>query len=115
MAVPPRYIDILSDSSGTTAERVVRAALLQFPGAGVEVRHHPRVRTKERARPILEMVSADRSLLIFTVVSPELAAFIHQQTSAQHIASIDVIGGVIGKLETYLEENRSTAPSRPCP
>ena len=28
----PRYIDILSDSTGETAEKVVRASLLQFPG-----------------------------------------------------------------------------------
>ncbi|HHH28667.1 MAG TPA: kinase/pyrophosphorylase [Polyangiaceae bacterium] len=115
MATPPRYIDILSDSSGATAERVVRAALLQFPGAGVEIRHHPRVRTKERAQPILDQVAADRSLLIFTVVSPELSAFIHQQTSAQHIDAIDVIGGVIGKLETYLEKRPINSPESSLP
>jgi regulator of PEP synthase PpsR (kinase-PPPase family) len=93
----------------------VRAALLQFPGADVEVRRHPRVRTKERVRPILDQVSADQSLLIFTVVSPELASFIHQQTSAQHIAAIDVIGGVIGKLETYLEKKPINSPESSLP
>ena len=42
----PRYIDVLSDSTGETAEKVVRAALLQFPQAGAQIRLHTRVRTQ---------------------------------------------------------------------
>ena len=40
-----RYIDVLSDSTGETAEKVVRAALLQFPQAGALIRLHTRVRS----------------------------------------------------------------------
>ena len=48
-----RFIDVVSDSTGETAEKVVRAALLQFPQAGAVIRLHTRVRTKEIARAIL--------------------------------------------------------------
>jgi hypothetical protein len=39
---------------------------------------------------------------VFSVVSPELSQFIHAMTAELHIDSIDVIGAVIGRLETYL-------------
>lgn len=99
----PRYIDVISDSTGETGERVVRAALLQYPDAKIELRRHPRVRTKQRAEPILQRASADRSLLVFSVVSPELSNYIRRTTVALRIEAIDVIGSVIGRLETYLE------------
>ena len=97
-----RFIDVLSDSTGETAERVVRAALLQFPQPEIELRRHVRVRTKERAAPILERIAEDKSLLVFSVVSPELSQFIYSQTAALGIDAVDVIGGVIGRLESYL-------------
>ncbi len=99
----PRYIDVLSDSTGETAERVVRAALLQFPQAEVEIRRHLRVRTAERVEPILRQVASERALLVFSVVSPLLSLFIHRMTAELHIEAIDVIGSVIGKLTGFLE------------
>ena len=48
---------MLSDSTGETAEKVVRAALLQFPKGGARVRLHTRIRTKEAAIPLLERVA----------------------------------------------------------
>lgn len=110
-----RYIDVLSDSTGETAERVLRAALLQFPRGDVELRRHARVRTKERLEPILRQVAADRSLLIFSVVSPELSSYVHQQTVALGIEAIDVIGGVIGKLQGYLGDEPIQRPGATLP
>ena len=72
-----KLIDVLSDSTGETAEKVVRAAMLQFPHSGAQIRLHTRVRTKEAARPILERAAREGALVVFTVVSPELREFIH--------------------------------------
>jgi regulator of PEP synthase PpsR (kinase-PPPase family) len=106
----PRFIDVLSDSTGETAERVMRAALLQFPQSGVEIRRHVRVRTKKRAEPILRGAAADGALLVFSVVSPELSQFIHQQILDLGIEAIDVIGSVIDRLESYLERKAINRP-----
>lgn len=100
----PRYIDVLSDSTGATAERVLRAALLQFPQTEVEIRHHVRVRTRDRAEPILRQAAADHALLVFSVVSPELSEFIHRKSAELRIDAVDVIGSVIRRLETFLDE-----------
>src|SRR3954463_6421678 len=107
----PRYIDVLSDSTGETAEKVVRAALLQFPQAGAQIRLHTRVRTKEVARPVLERAAREGALLVFTVVSPELREFVHGVTAELKIEAIDVIGALIGKLGTFLDREPINLPS----
>jgi len=63
-----RWIDVLSDSTGETAEKVVRAAMLQFPHSGAQVRLHTRIRTPDQARPILERAAREAALVVFTHV-----------------------------------------------
>src|SRR6478609_3411977 len=115
MAEQPRFIDVLSDSTGETAEKVVRAALLQFPQAGAQIRLHTRVRTKEVARPVLERAAREGALLVFTVVSPELREFVHGATAELKIEAIDVIGSLIGKLGTFLDREPINLPSAMLP
>jgi len=106
-----RHIDVLSDSTGETAEKVVRAALLQFPQNRAAIRLHTRVRTKEVARPILERAAREKALVVFTVVAPELREFIHQMTAELHIEALDVIGSLIGKLATFLDREPLNTPT----
>src|ERR1700733_11946121 len=107
----PRYIDVLSDSTGETAEKVVRAALLQFPQASAQIRLHTRVRTKEVARPVVERSAREGALLVFTVVSPELREFVHALTAELKIEAIDVIGALIGTLGPFPEREPINLPS----
>jgi regulator of PEP synthase PpsR (kinase-PPPase family) len=110
-----RYIDVLSDSTGETAERVVRAALLQFPRAPADVRLHPRLRSKEAVRPRLEQAAKDGALVVFTFVGPELREYVHQMTAELRLEAIDVIGSMIGKLGTYLDREPINVPSAMLP
>lgn len=110
-----RYIDVLSDSTGETAEKVVRAALLQFPQAGAQIRLHTRVRTKEAARPVLERAAREGALVVFTVVSPELRELMHSMTAELKIEAMDVIGSLIGKLGTFLDREPINLPSAMLP
>src|SRR5215831_15813595 len=106
-----RRIDVLSDSTGETAEKVVRAAMLQFPHSGAAIRLHTRVRTKEAARPVLERAAQERSLVVFTVVSPELREYIHASSYELKVESLDLIGSLIGKLATFLDRQPINMPS----
>jgi regulator of PEP synthase PpsR (kinase-PPPase family) len=110
-----RRIDILSDSTGETAEKVVRAAMLQFPQSGVAVRLHTRLRVPEAVRPILENAANDGALVVFTVVSPELREYIHALSFELKLEAIDVIGALIGKLAVYLERQPINMPSGTLP
>jgi regulator of PEP synthase PpsR (kinase-PPPase family) len=111
----PRRIDILSDSTGETAEKVVRAAMLQFPHSGVHVRLHPRVRTRETIRPILESAAKDNALVVFTVVAPELREYIHAAGYELKVEVLDLIGSLIGKLTTFLDKQPLNMPSGKLP
>ena len=106
-----RFIDVISDSTGETAEKVVRAALLQFPQPGIAIRLHTRVRSGESVMPILERASREGSLVVFTVVSPELRELIHNRSQELRIDAIDVIGSLIGKLSHVLERQPLNTPS----
>jgi regulator of PEP synthase PpsR (kinase-PPPase family) len=115
MDAHPRYIDIVSDSTGETAEKVVRAALLQFPGSGVQIRLHTRVRNAESARSILQQCAADRALVLFTVVSPELREAIHQYSYELRIDAVDLIGSLIAKIGSFLDQQPINLPSAMLP
>lgn len=106
----PRVIHVLSDSTGATAERVVRAALLQFPQAVVDIQLHVRVRTRERADPILKQIAEEGALLVFSVVSPELSDHLHRRTAELHIEAVDVIGSMIGRLGVFLDQKPVQRP-----
>jgi regulator of PEP synthase PpsR (kinase-PPPase family) len=111
----PKRIDVLSDSTGETAEKVVRAAMLQFPHSGAQIRVHTRVRTKEAARPVLELAAREGSLVVFTVVSPELREFIHASSYELRIEALDLIGSLIGKLSAFLDRQPINTPSAMLP
>jgi hypothetical protein len=106
-----QFIDVVSDSTGETAEKVVRAALLQFPHAGAAIRLHTRIRSEDGVRPILERAAREGSLVVFTVVSPELREFIHSLSYELKVDALDVIGSLIGKLSAFLDREPINTPS----
>ena len=110
-----KRIDVLSDSTGETAEKVVRAAMLQFPHSGAHIRVHTRVRTKEAVRPLLERAASEGALVVFTVVSPELREYIHASSYELKIEALDLIGSLIGKLSTFLDRQPINMPSAMLP
>jgi regulator of PEP synthase PpsR (kinase-PPPase family) len=110
-----KRIDVLSDSTGETAEKVVRAAMLQFPHSGAHIRVHTRVRTKEAVRPLLERAAAEGALIVFTVVSPELREYIHAASYELKVEALDLIGSLIGKLSTFLDRQPINMPSAMLP
>jgi regulator of PEP synthase PpsR (kinase-PPPase family) len=69
----PYIVFAVSDGTGTTAERVTRAALTQFP-QDVEVRRIGEVRTVEQVREVVQVAAQARALIVHTLVSPDLRA-----------------------------------------
>jgi regulator of PEP synthase PpsR (kinase-PPPase family) len=105
-------IFVVSDSTGETAERVVRAALLQFPDRRVRVRLFTRVRDQEAVAEVLKKAGEAGAMVVFTLVSPDLREFFHEMAAQEHVETVDVIGALIHKVANYLEAtplNRPTA------
>lgn len=105
-------IFVVSDSTGETAERVVRAALLQFPEQRVRIRLFTRVRDPDAVKEVLEKAGSANAMVVFTLVDPDLREHFHQIAAEQRVEAVDVIGQLIHKVGTYLDMqplNRPTA------
>lgn len=105
-------IFVVSDSTGETAERVVRAALLQFPEQRVRIRLFTRVRDPDAVKEVLEKATEAGAMIVFTLVSPDLREYFHELAAQARVEAVDVIGQLIHKVGTYLDMtplNRPTA------
>ncbi len=98
-----KIIFVVSDSTGETAERVVRAALLQFPSQRVRVRLFTRVRDKEAIQDCLTKAREAQAMVVFTIVRPELREAFHEIARQNLVEAVDVIGSLIHKVGGFLE------------
>src|SRR5512146_759813 len=98
---PMKTVMIISDATGETAERMVRAATLQF-SEPVQIRLFSRVRLESELEQILEKAAELKALVVFTVVNPEERDLISRLVEKHNIETVDLIGALIAKLALYL-------------
>ena len=70
-AVAPKVLYVLSDATAETAERVLRAALIQFREARPQIRIFSLLRKDEQIEDALKQALHDRALVVYTIVNPE--------------------------------------------
>lgn len=92
----------VSDGTGGTAERAVRAALTQFPQE-VEVHRVGEVRTAEQVREIVRAAARTESLVVHTLVTAELRQAMFDEGRRRHVHTLDVMGPLLERLSDQLE------------
>jgi regulator of PEP synthase PpsR (kinase-PPPase family) len=100
---------VISDATGETAEKVVRAALLQFP-TPCEVQVFSRVRLESEVEKIVERAAELRALVVFTVVDTAERELVWQLCQRHGVEAIDLIGGLMAKLTSYLGSSAKGVP-----
>ncbi len=110
-----RTIFVVSDSTGETAERVVRASLLQFPSHKVRLRLFTRVRDRDAVADVLQKAGEAGALVVFTLVSPEQREVFHALARQHDVEAGDVIGAIIAKVGTFLDASPINIPSASMP
>jgi regulator of PEP synthase PpsR (kinase-PPPase family) len=60
---------IISDSTGTTAEMVMRAALVQFKEIKPTLKRYPYIKTREQIDSILKKVQERRGIVFYYLVT----------------------------------------------
>lgn len=108
-------IYVVSDSTGETAERVTRAALLQFPEHRVRLKLERRVRDRRELTAILESAAAQGAMVVFTLVRPELRDHFNGQAAKLGVRHVDVIATLIGQVALYLESEPVNIPTAEMP
>jgi regulator of PEP synthase PpsR (kinase-PPPase family) len=68
---------VISDSIGETAERVARAAASQFRGQAFDFKRVPYAVSKDSLDEVIAEASSARSLIVHTLVCPELREYLN--------------------------------------
>ena len=105
-----KTVMIISDSTGETAERMVRAATMQFEGVPVTVRTYSRVRLESECEEIIAKAAELHALVVFTVVGAEERDLIAKLVERYNVESVDLIGALIGKLAAFLSKSPAGVP-----
>ncbi len=103
-----RLIGVISDASGLTAERVVKATMVQFDHIPYELKLMPNVQTIEQVHDAVAMVKKQKGFLAFTLVSPVLRNETIARANEAGVETVDLIGPLLDTLSTFL----SAAPAR---
>jgi regulator of PEP synthase PpsR (kinase-PPPase family) len=93
---------VVSDATGGTAERVVRAALVQFEEAPVTVLRRTNVRTAEQVQSIVEEAAGESSVLLHTLVSDKLRRLMLSESRTHGVDALDMLGPVLERLAGHL-------------
>ena len=104
------HVFAISDATGTTAERVVQAALTQFEGAEVEITRHGGVRTATQVRKIMQKAAEKKGFVVHTLVSAELRRLVLREGRRQGVETIDLMGPLLARLTSVLAKTPLAEP-----
>lgn len=89
---------VVSDSVGETAELVVKAAVSQFSGSGVELRRIPYVEDKGTIEEVVCLAAQAKALIAFTLVVPEMKDYLLIRAAEENVETVDIIGPMLQKV-----------------
>lgn len=101
-ATPGKTVYVVSDATGTTATRVVRAALAQFKYTRVALKIIPEVQTVEQIRQVIHKAKKRQALIAYTFVSPTLRTEITLLSNETNVPIVDLIGPLLNTLIGFL-------------
>ncbi len=104
-----RTVVVISDATGDTAERVVRAALLQF-NVPCNVRLYSQVRLESEVEKIVERAADLKALVVFTLVNPAERELLWKLCDRMNVEAVDLIGSLMGKMSAFLSAQPSGVP-----
>ena len=106
----PHTVLVVSDGTGVTGERVVRAALTQFDPALVEVERIPKVRDRTEIVKAVEIAAQRRATILLSLVSPEQRRDLLDEARRLHVQTIDLLGPILGRLSEVLKVSPYAEP-----
>ena len=87
-----------SDATGTTAERVLRAALTQFDPSHITVTRSGGIRSAENISGLVQEAANKQGFIVHTFVSEELRRAILKEGRDYNVTTIDLMGPLLARL-----------------
>lgn len=97
-----KTIYVFSDSTGETAERVIRAALSQFYDGDVKVQLFPQIRTPREVQQAITVAVQAPGMVVYTLVDPHLSEIVARAAEEQGLLAVDLLSPLIYTLSRYL-------------
>ena len=96
------HIYAVSDATGTTAERVVRAALVQYDDHQIEITRCGGIRNASQIREIVSNTKRSGGFVVHTFVFEELRHVMLTEGRSQNVTTIDLMGPLLARLTELL-------------
>jgi regulator of PEP synthase PpsR (kinase-PPPase family) len=96
------HVHLVSDATGETLNSIAKAALAQFEGKSVEEHSYVLVRSRKQLERAVEQILAQRGLVFFTLVNPELRKELIAHCAAANLPCLDVMEGPISMMRQFL-------------
>lgn len=105
-----RELYVVSDATGSTAERVLEAAIAQFTGTEVNVLRFGLVRTTDRIEEIVRRAASTGGFIVHTLVSRNLRRHMLVTGRNLNVATIDLMGPLLARLADILKAQPKSEP-----
>lgn len=105
-----QIIYVVSDSIGETAELVVRAVVSQFDSRLIDIQKYPYIEDKASIDEIIVSAKESKAMIVFTLVVPELKAYIMEGAAAAGIPIIDIMGPLLATMQETLQVTPTGKP-----
>ena len=90
---------ILSDATGVTAERVIKAALLQFKDIEPRYQRQPYIEHTAQIDDILQQAEQTDGVIIYSLVSRRLREYLKKCRKRKNVYAIDLLGPLLKRIE----------------
>ena len=94
-------IILLSDGTGETAALMAKAAMVQFSDRDVFFNRYKNIRNEMQIEAICDEASRKSYLIIYTIASPQLRAFLANKAREKSIPCVDLLGPLLAGLASY--------------
>jgi len=96
------FLYLISDCTGDTLHSVVRASVARFAGIEVEEKTYSLIRSKKQIDEIIEQVSQNPGIVMYTLVDHELRTYLKDSCNKYQIKYIPVLSHIISDISEYL-------------
>ena len=106
----PKPILVLSDGTGETGEKMVRAALQQFKGHLVHVRTYAHITRPDQLRSWFRVAQRQNAAVVTTLVGTDMRRYASELSVEHGVQHLDLIEDLLTVLAGYLEQQPVGVP-----
>lgn len=106
------HLYLASDSTEETTHDLARACLVQFENLEVISLEHSQFLNKTRMDRVLAAIEERSGAIIYAMVDEKLSAVLKRECSCLSVLCINVLEGIISKLESFFGQQIRRRPGR---